>query len=194
MEDSAMRRITILFLFTLIPACQPAFINGVPNERSPYFEVPVDSKLILNRMITIEPAQKSAHFQRGRMLPWYEVNKYAAYCALALERTRDVPQTVKPGEFVVHKVSNQTLFSIAKKEEPIYRFVDFKRRVMNMRDDGGGMTYEVKATVMELRSNAQPEVRRLTCANWGVPQSSLTLTVENIRQSLGDFFSLKLAQ
>ena len=79
-----MWRFMILFLFTLIPACQSAYINGVPNEGSPYFQVPVDSKLILNRTITIEPFQNSAYFQRGRMIPWYEVIKYGAYCALAV--------------------------------------------------------------------------------------------------------------
>ena len=188
-----MQRFTILLLFTLVPACQPAFINGVPNERSPYFEVPVDSKLILNQAITIEPAQKSAYFQRGRKIPWYDVDKFSAYCALALERARDAEQTVKPGEFQVHRVFNETLFKIAKSNPTGVTTVDFKQqRAQNMRDDGG-MTYEVLATVMELRSNTQPEVRRMTCANWIVPQSRLSLTVEIIRRSLGDFFSLKLA-
>ena len=187
-----MRRFKILLLFALIPACQPAFINGVPNERSPYFQVPVDSKLILNRTITIEPAHKSAYFQRGRMIPWYEVNKYGAYCALALDRTRNVEQTVNASEFVVHKVSNESLFTIAKKKNQKIRLVDFKLHVADMRDSGG-TTYEVLATVMELRSDTQSEVRRLTCADWGIPQNTPLLTVEKIRQSLGDFFSLKLA-
>ena len=187
-----MRRFMILFLFTLIPACQSAYINGVPNERSPYFQVPIDSKLILNRTITIEPAQKTAYFQRGRTIPWHQVNKYGAYCALALERTRDVEQTVRPGEFVVHKVSDENLFTIAKAGERNLVPIAFKLHVADMRDSNG-MAYEVLATVMELRSDTQSEVRRLTCADWGIPQSTPFLTVEKIRQSLGDFFSLKLA-
>jgi len=193
MEDSmTMWRFMILFLFTLIPACQSAYINGVPNEGSPYFQVPVDSKLILNRTITIEPFQNSAYFQRGRMIPWYEVIKYGAYCALAVERKRDVEQVVKPGEFVVHNVSNESFFSIAKAGKRNLVPVAFKLPVADTKDGNG--SYEVYATVMELRSDTQTEVRRLTCANWGLPQGMQTLTVEIIRQSLGDFFSLKLAR
>lgn len=191
-ETTTMRRIIILFLFILIPGCQSAYINGVPNERSPYFQVPVDSKLILQRAITIEPTLKSAYFQRGRMIPWHQVNEYGAYCALILERKRDVEQTVKPGKFMVQKVSNENLFTIAKAGNRNLIPIAFKSRVADMRDSNGE-TYEVLATVMELRSDTQPEVRRLTCADWGIPQGMPFLTVETIRQSLGDFFSLKLA-
>ena len=186
-----MWRFMILFLFTLIPACQSAYINGIPNERSPYFQVPVDSKLILNRTITIEPVQNSAYFQRGRMIPWYEVIKYGAYCSLAVERKLDLEQTVKPAEFVVHKVSNESFFSIVKAGKRKLVPVAFNLQLADTKSGNG--SYEVFATVMELRSDTRSEVRRLTCADWGIPQGMQTLTVEIIRQTLGDFFSLKLA-
>ena len=187
-----MQRFTVLILFALIPACQPAYINGTPNERSPYFEVPVDSKLILNRTITVEAGQKSAYFQRGQQLKWFNVDKYAAYCALTLDRELKTEQTIEPGELEVYKVFNQHLFQIAKARSPSAPTGDFRPQTVQMRD-GGRDTYQVLAVIMELRSAVKSDVRRLICANWVVPQGMQSVTVNGIRQSLGDFASLKLA-
>ncbi len=57
---------------------------------------------------------------------------------------------------------------------------------------GGGMTYQVLATLLELRSVNQPDVVRMTCATWGLPQDSAHLTLGQIRQSLGDIFLLEM--
>jgi hypothetical protein len=54
------------------------------------------------------------------------------------------------------------------------------------------MTYEVLATVMEIGSARQPEVRALTCASWTLPQGRSNLTVEQIRRALGAYVTLEL--
>ncbi len=57
---------------------------------------------------------------------------------------------------------------------------------------GGGLTNQVIATLLELRSVQQPDVVRMTCANWGIPQDLAHLTLGQIRESLGDIFVLEL--
>ncbi|NIO40864.1 MAG: hypothetical protein GTO41_12185 [Burkholderiales bacterium] len=46
---------------------------------------------------------------------------------------------------------------------------------------------------MELHSETQPDVVRMTCARWGVPQELSNVTVAGIRKSLGDIVTLELA-
>lgn len=171
-----------LLLVALLAACETAYKDGLPNERSAEFQVPVDSKLVLRRNLEIEPGQASAHLQDGKLLPWYHVNQYAPYCALALQARRDVAQSVGPDDFVVRKVSQRFLFTLAQ-----------ARPVRTQRERSDAMTYEVLATVMQLHSARQPEVRALTCASWGLPQGGSYLTVEQIRRALGAYFTLELA-
>ena len=57
---------------------------------------------------------------------------------------------------------------------------------------GGGMTYQVVAILLELRSVKQPDIIRMTCANWGLPQDLAHLTLGQMRESLGDIFVLEL--
>ena len=190
-----LRRIPALLLIALAAACETAYKDGVPNERSPAFEVPVDSRLVLRRSVEIAPGQHTAYLQQGKLLPWYHVNQYAPYCALALQASRDVAQSVSPGEFVIRKVTQRFLFTLAA--APSAQAGSALRQAQlthASRDrDGDGMTYEVVATVMDLHPGRQPEVRALTCANWGLPQGRSYLTVENIRRALGDYITLELA-
>lgn len=186
-----MWRFATLILLALLSACQPAYINGVPNERSPYFKVPVHSALTLHRKITIQRVQKAAYFQRGRVLPWYEVDLYGEYCALVMERQLDIEQSVMPDEFDILAVGYESFFSLVRAEKPGFMPANFRFVISEMKDSGEA--YEVYATVMELRSDRQPDVRRLICADWSTPQGLHPITVETMRRTLGDFFTLHLA-
>lgn len=171
-----------LLLVASLAACETAYKDGLPNERSAEFWVPVGSKLVLRRSIEIPPGQGSAHLQDGKLLPWYHVNQYAPYCALALQAGREVAQSVGPDDFVVRKVSQRFLFTLAQ-----------ARLVRAKRESSDAMTYEVLATVIQVHSERQPEVRALTCASWGLPQGRSYLTVAQIRRALGAYFALELA-
>ncbi len=175
-------RFSALLLVALLAACETAYKDGRPNERSAEFWVPVDSKLVLHRRIEIAPGQGKAYLQNGRLLPWYDVNQYAPYCALALQASREVAQRVGADEFVVRKVSQRFLFTLAA--GPLVRA---------QRERSDAMTYEVLATVMQVHSERQADVRALTCASWGLPQGRSYLTVEQIRRALGGYFTLELA-
>lgn len=157
------------------------------NENSTYYTVAVESKLVLNRRLTVPAKKNRLYFQHAQILAFEDVNEFQPYCALHLHTKKDVPQAINPDEFVVHKVFQEHLFHLAG--FPIGSPI----RLAQLEDRDGGMTYEVVATVMDLLSEGQPDVLRMTCAAWGLPQDISNLTIQKIRQSLGDIFTLQLA-
>jgi hypothetical protein len=172
-------------ILLLLCACQPAFINGVPNEDSPYFEVPPDSRLVLQRVITLPPHSDRAYFQNGSALPWHDVNIYGSWCVLQLERKYPQASRVEPDAFTVTRVWNERRYYLGRAAAA--------RPVALDLDRGDGQTYEVSATIMHLHAARPSPVSRLVCADWGLPQGGRFLTVSKIRRTLGEWFRLELA-
>ncbi len=177
-------RFALLTVAMLLTACQPAYLsNGQPNPSSVYFEIPVDSKFVLRKDVTFPPYRKDMFFQNGKLSDYSGVNKWTAYCALSLHAQRQVPFTVKADTFVARKVSRQFLFQLAG--APL--------QVAGQFDRDGFQEWRVLATVVELSSDTQPEVARMTCAQWGLPQDLSNVTLNGIRTSFGDFVQLEIA-
>jgi hypothetical protein len=177
-------RVILLISIMLLVSCQPAYLkDGRPNEDSPYFEVPVDSKLVLNQTLTVPAYARNVFFQRGQVLPFYYVNEFIDYCALTVYAQKQVPQTIKPDTFVVTKVYREYLYQLAQASLMV---------AQAFQDDDGESWY-VLATQMELQAKNQSDVIRLTCAAWGLPQDISNVTVAGIRKSLGQIATLELA-
>lgn len=192
-----MKQALSLALPLLLAACQPAFINGVPNENSPYFQIPVDSRLVLTRAVTVPANQDSAHFQDGKSLVWQDVNIYGSWCVLKLDSKRPQPQMIEPDTFTVRKVWTERMFHLAHASTRPARVQLAANGAMRFsaldREMGESRSYEVEATLLQLHSPIQPGVTRLVCAEWGVPQGGTYLTVAKLRATLGDYFRLELA-
>jgi hypothetical protein len=179
-----MKRLTPLAVTILIAACQPAYLKGgQPNPDSPYFDIPVDSELVLHKDVTLPPYQKDLFFQNGKVSDYAGVNKWHPYCALSVHAKTQVPQIVKADSFVVEKVGRQFLFQLAA--------ADFQ--VAQLDRGGGFQQWQVLATVMEISSDRQPGVVQMTCAAWGLPQDMSNVTLNTIRKALGEAATLKVA-
>ncbi len=178
-----MQRYLIIGVAALLTACHGYYQRHVHgNENSPYFSVPVDSLLVLTRPVTIPAGTEHVFFQRNRLMHIRDVNRYLPYCEIQVSTARSSPQTVDPDEFVIFKVYQLNKFQLAQG-----RFIH-----AGTRDDSPGNDFEVVATVMELYSERQPEVRRLLCAKHGLPQSMSFVTVRMIREQLAGYFELRL--
>ena len=178
-------RATLLIGIMLLIGCQPAYLkDGRPNENSPYFEIPVESKLALHQTLTVPPYTRNVFFQGGRVRPFYYVNEFIDYCALTVYAQKQVSQTIKPDTFVVTKVYRQYLYELANTSVML---------AQAFQDDDGD-TWHVLATQMELQSKEQPDVIRLTCAAWGLPQDISNVTLAGIRKSLGEIATLEIAE
>lgn len=175
-------RFALLTVAILLTACQPAYLNdGQLNAGSVYFEIPVDSKFVLHKDVTFPAYRKDMFFQNGRVSDYAGVNRWGAYCALSLHAQRQIPFTVRADTFIAKKVSRQYLFQLASAPVQVAQF-----------DRDGFQEWRVLATVAELSSAAQPEVARMTCAEWGLPQDLSNVTLSGIRKSFGDFVQLQV--
>jgi len=180
--EASMKNIPAFALLIIwLAGCHGSFVKIEGGENSPNFRIPVDSKLVLQQELSVPARRDRLYFQKGKVSQFHYVNQYLPYCALSLHAKKDVAQTIVPDEFIVHKTYRQYLFDLAMGPVMVADI-----------SPGGGMTYQVLATLLELRSVNQPDVVRMTCANWGLPQDSAHLTLGQIRQSLGDIFLLKM--
>ncbi len=184
-----MRYVTALALVLLISACQTAGYQG--DENSPYYLVPAGSRLVLNRAITVPENDVGVYIQNGEVArSFWGVKSHYPHCALDLRRRLDTAQTVQPDEFTITRVTQETVYSV---------HADFTRLArlpfvhVADTDQGDGASYEIYATIMTLRSERQPDVLRLTCAQWQYPPLQRHVTINEMRKTLGDLFTLRLA-
>lgn len=179
-----MQIFSILLLATLVTGCHGYYQSHIyGNENSPYFQVPVDSMLVLTKPVTIPANTEHVFFQNNKLTPIRDVNRYLPYCEIQVSAARSSEQIIEPDEFIIFKVYQLNKFQLAKGGS-------FVRA--GMKDDADGEDFEVVATVMELYSERQPHVRRLLCAAWGLPQSMSFVTVRMIREQLTGYFDLRL--
>ena len=113
----------------------------------------------------------------------HDVNRYLPYCELQISVPRARAQRVDPDEFVIFRVYQMSKFQLAS---------NGIMRVGMKDDDADGEDFQLMATVMELYSERQPEVQRLLCAAWGLPQDMSFVTIRMIREQLAGFFELTL--
>src|SRR5216684_2603759 len=180
-----MRLVSLTF-FIFLCACQS--LNS-QNENSPYYQIPAGSTLTLNKEIDVPAGKAAVYIQNGQIVDSSgQVHEYDPYCNLEMRAIKDVPQPVKSDQFVVLKSKQETKLSRA----------DFMLLASNnlllAGKMGGGPSQKLQSTLLDLRSEKQPEVFRLTCQRWDTRTTvSTPLTVGEIRKTLSDVFALKLA-
>ena len=174
-----MTRIGILPLLLMVGACQLASINE--NVDSPYYPPPVGSKLILKNDIAIPPDNAGVMLQGGQVMSQRSVNQYYPNCRLEVNAILPTAQTVKADEFLVTHVSTNSYMVGARD--------GFVKVGLNLATSNSWFNY---VTIMKLSSERQPQVRSLTCQQWGDQAFGKQASIQQMRTALGDFFSLEL--
>ena len=186
MKPFTVLRIGVVVVGVFLAGCLGYYDRHIyGNEKSPYFKVPVDSRLALDQELIIPANTDRIYFQHGQVRSFQDTNEYLAYCALQMRTRKDTAQTVRPDEFVVEKSYRQTIYQLALGEPLLLAQVG-----------GGGdgvMEYRVMVTIMELLSTSQPDVIRLTCGKWDLPPDAPHITIRDMREELGNIFRLVLA-
>lgn len=167
-----------------------------PNESSPWFRVPVGSELVLNTQLQVPAWQNQVYFQDGIAMDWRRVNIYRPHCALAVANKSEEPQPVSPDRFQVKSFYSQRFFKQVRRDEqtPTVLPAAFGTQTTTLAgwDRENGTDYEVTAMVMDLESPGQPQVERMICADWGLPQDAMYISVEKVRKALGNLWRLDL--
>ena len=177
-----------LILLTLIPlsACQaPPF-----SPDSPLTPVPLQSTLILHQPLTI-PAQKvSLWFQDGEKMLANDLDRYYPHCKFETLQMQSSEKTVQPDSFVIYRVVRWDDYAMQPMQLAANRF---SVGLTTVHGDGGPSHLNT-TTEMFLRSERQPDVYRLVCSQWEEASEANHVTINQIRRTLGDTFTLKLPE
>lgn len=189
-----MRIALVLAGFAVIlTACQTASYQG--DTASPYFVVPQDSRLTLNREITFYPDQLSVYVQDGQILPISRVQVFTPFCKFELRHRHSDTVTIAPGEITVTDARQEQQYGEFSRAEPRPRLqvatIALVAQMGGGQSPGGSQRYTY-VTRMDLRSREQPEIFRLTCARASYPGLKEQLSIAEIRGTLSPLFTLRL--
>ncbi|MGB5517335.1 MAG: hypothetical protein WBO73_02565 [Gammaproteobacteria bacterium] len=178
-----MNKSAILGLCTagLLAACESQTIK---DENSQFYSVPLGSRFTLNREITIPPDQTSVYLQYGKTVASRDVDFYYPHCKFELYTISTEGRLVKPDSFVVIRI-------VDKREDVSVTLPTYAGLSLSYGDGPLHMTY---STAMYLESKIQPDVYRMDCKRWDDPAIGEYLSINEMRQALGDVFTLSLAE
>ena len=183
MENTDKFRISIgLRCAALLSACDNSQV--VRDENSQFFSVPLGSTFTLNREITIQPDQTSVYLQNGNIVLVRDVDFYKPHCKFELFTISEQARVVDPDTFVVTRIVDQ-------REDVSTRWPRYAALGMS---GGDGPVHLTFSTTMYLKSKIQPDVFRMNCKRWDWPAIGEFLSINEMRQALGDYFTLTLAE
>lgn len=164
------------------------------DENSPYYVVPAGSRLVLQHEIKIPANQLAVFIQNGRVIPNNEVQHYYPYCKFELNSQGGATaRTVQPDEMVVTKTSQQQIKGEAALAAPRPIMVAARGRGLRASTmDNDGKSTQIYSTRMNLRSEKQPDIFRLSCAVWDESGIGRYVSIADIRRTLAGVFTLTL--
>ena len=173
-----MRQLLLLFVSLPLLACQ---LTAGKNDSS--LELPpANSRLVLNQALTIQPGTARVAMQGGRVMSGNDINRYHPYCRLEVQKVAEVPQTVNPGEFVIRR---------AYQESNTVQAGGLRYTAGRVGFYDGSPSFLIFRTVFVLASQ-QPQVRWMVCEQWGDVVMGRNLTLQEIRNALGEIVTLSL--
>lgn len=180
----------------LLSACQSL---PVTNPASPYYQIPVGSRLVLKQSVQIPANTAHVFIQGGRVLPpraFNPVNQYYPNCKLEVGQVKPVSQTIAPDMFVVTRVT-QNWYETRRAGSVLYASLDrglYAGVYLGVGEgDDGGPAMQNYVTSLYVHSDTQPQVYRLDCQEWQNPAEAEFLTLAQIRQALGKVMTVELA-
>jgi hypothetical protein len=169
-----------LLAVTSVAACESQVVK---DKNSQFYSVQLGSTFTLNREITIQPDRTSVYFQNGKPGAARDVDFYKPHCKFELFTISTEARLVNPDTFVVTRIVDQR--EDVSTSWPRYAGLGMAR--------GDGPVHLTYSTTLYLESKIQPDVFRMNCKRWDDPVIGEYLTINEMRQALGDYFTLTLA-
>ena len=176
-----MKYFTISLISGILLALAACSSAPVKDPDSFLYSVPVGSKLILNKEITIPADLARRYFQNGKAMLKNDVNLYYPHCSILMNTLMDNQRVIKPTVFEIYKIIDN--------QEYAQRRVQFAGIPLGNVD---GPTIIGYAGYYYLRSIDEPDVRSLECAQWNEPVSVRYLSINEVKKALGEYFSLQI--
>lgn len=169
-----MRILTVFLLSAALIACTSGTGYQYQTGHTPR---PTISKVILNNAFQIRPDRASEYIQYGEIMPRNKVVEYYPHCVFELRTVIDIARTVQPETFTVTGI---------RRDRDMAGF-----RHMMVAGGGGDYNLVVSTTVIQLISEQQPDVFRLSCMQLDEPYRARHVSTEAMRKTLGDYFTLE---
>ena len=160
-------------------------MNDTKDEGSFYFNVPVGSTMALNQAVTISGDQVATYVQNGELMSYDAVNKYNPNCKFEIYTMSEHSRTVAPDTFEIIKVVDEIESSSIQKSTQLA--VLGNTYALGMLDRSYVFNY---ATMMYLNSEKQNDVYRMTCQHWEDVKDDRYLSVTQMREAMGEIFTL----
>lgn len=130
---------------------------------SRFYRLQPGSKFILNKEVSIGAERATAYFQQGMQTGG--LDNYAVGCELLNRKLG--PVTIEPDTFVVRRAESSREWISWPNIMRFYR-------------------------VIYLESDSQPDVMKMECQTWDGPMWPSEITLPQIREALGEVFTLEL--
>lgn len=174
-----MNKFLILSAVVILSSCTQHIEK---DESSPFYSIQKGSSLILNQSLIIPPNRTTVILQNGQVVTGAALDIYYPNCVFEVKTLREIPETINPDTFFIYKVVDE-MQSVSLEKKMVAR--------LGMFNDGGSSDFNY-TTIMYLRSGSQPDVLRLSCRHWESAEDNNYLTIKEMRQAMGDIFTLKL--
>jgi hypothetical protein len=154
-----MHRIALTLICVALAGCNTAQTRDI---NSPFYKIPPDSEIILNKDLNIPAGQAHINLQGG--VETSGVGQYHVSCTF---NTRNLgPSTIKAGTFRIRETSSM--------QEWVSR-PDIMRFYREFR----------------LESATQPDVMNFVCSDWDDPLTGRPVSVPEMEKAVGDYVSFK---
>ena len=180
-----MKIVAVVLMSVAVLGCQSAPGSYPGREDVPaYYAIPVGSELALHQSITVPGSKVSVYIQDGKLLTTGDRDQYRPNCKLELYTMSAQPRTVKPDTFRITRLTMEDDASFG---------AGFASPLGGTGlGVGGSPSMAEFATVMDVRSERQPDVTRLSCQHWEDPVVAEHLRLGQIRQALGKLMTLTI--
>ena len=171
---------------TVLAGCSS---NDVKDEDSAFYAVPVGSTLVLNQQVNIRGDQVAVYVQNGELMQYGEVNFYLPNCKFEIYAMSEQPRTVQADTFEIIKVEDDIESSSLQKNTDLAALDN----ALTFGMPGRSYVFNY-ATLMYLNSEKQKDVYRMTCQHWEDVMDDRHLSITQMRQAMGDVFTLKIKE
>ena len=187
-----MLRIKRVFCWSMLALLAACAGNDVKDEDSAFYAVPKGSVLTLNQELTIAGDQVAVYVQDGQVMPYQHINKYRPNCKFEIYTMSEQARSVQPDRFEIIRVVDDIESSGLQKNVQLAS-LDLHEGdndlAMWLLDHSLVFNY---ATMMYLKSAKQKDVYRMTCQHCEAVADDKHLSITQMRQAMGDVFTLKL--
>ncbi len=168
----------VVYLLSIL-SCSQTIIK---DEKSYAYSISVGSKFVLNQEIKIEPQLGRTFIQYGKIKIEKDIDIYYPHCSITVNTIREQAHIISPTTFEVIKIVDEEEYA---QGQLLFASTDLK-----LVSDGPLITG--LASYYYLKSADEPDVRTLECIQWDSLYENNYLSISEVRQALGDVFTLQL--